>query len=256
MVAGVTDAVDIEEDAVVDGEEVSTNAQWAENVVNFYGGLEGGWRDAFWWGMAFVGGSFAYSCYTYYKKWSSPKQRKRRNVARNFATVTEVDALLKSDMSKVTPSYIRELRRNMGFTKDEIFRKECRYMLSEREFDAACVAQLLHLRDVCELTVDETAAALEESAKRIHKKYGNVMFKPSGMTETGVAKKATACALFSKLLYLFESPEMLGELSEAATGRLKNIFGAVDEDCDRLRIESLTSQADLEALDRPPSARS
>ena len=123
-------------------------------------------------------------------------------------------------------------------------------MLSEREFDAACVAQLLHLRDVCELTVDETAAALEESAKRIHKKYGNVMFKPSGMTETGVAKKATACALFSKLLYLFESPEMLGELSEAATGRLKNIFGAVDEDCDRLRIESLTSQADLEALDR------
>ena len=145
-------------------------------------------------------------------------------------------------------------------SQDEIFRKECRYMLSEREFTAATVQQLLHLRDACELDTEETVTALEESAKRIHKKYGNVMFRPSGMTDSGVAKKATACALFSKLLYLFESPELMGDMSEAATEWLKNIFGAVDEDCDRLRIDSLTSQADLEALDRlmkgifPPEA--
>ena len=36
-------------------------------------------------------------------------------MAKNFATVTEVDALLQSDMARVNQRYVRELRRNMGY---------------------------------------------------------------------------------------------------------------------------------------------
>ncbi len=44
--------------------------------------------------------------------------------------------------------------------------------------------------------------AIQERAKRIYDKYGNVMLDVKGMTKAGVERKATCRALFSKLLYL------------------------------------------------------
>lgn len=43
---------------------------------------------------------------------------------------------------------------------------------------------------------------IQERAKRIYDKYGNVMLDVKGMTKAGVERKATCRALFSKLLYL------------------------------------------------------
>lgn len=48
----------------------------------------------------------------------------------------------------------------------------------------------------------QVAEALTERGKRIYDKYGSVMLNTQGMTSAGVERKATARALFSKLLYL------------------------------------------------------
>lgn len=48
----------------------------------------------------------------------------------------------------------------------------------------------------------QVSEAIQERAKRIYDKYGNVMLDVKGMTKAGVERKATCRALFSKLLYL------------------------------------------------------
>lgn len=48
----------------------------------------------------------------------------------------------------------------------------------------------------------QTAEALKERASRIYNTYGNIMLNTQGMTAAGIERKATARALFSKLLYL------------------------------------------------------
>ena len=48
----------------------------------------------------------------------------------------------------------------------------------------------------------QTAEAIRERAQRVYNKYGTVMLNTAGMTAAGIERKATARALFSKLLYL------------------------------------------------------
>ena len=62
------------------------------------------------------------------------------------------------------------------------------------------------LRAVLSRPRAQTAEALRERAARIYDKYGNVMLETAGMTKTGIERKATCRALFSKLLYLAGPP--------------------------------------------------
>jgi hypothetical protein len=58
--------------------------------------------------------------------------------------------------------------------------------------------------------------------------------------QTGVERKATCRALFSKLLYLAESEELLpGADAEARRSLVADVFGATDDDAAQLRIVSL-----------------
>ena len=73
-VAEATVALPLEAEAGVESSSAaapaaSGTAAWAERAVDFYSGLQGGARDAFWWGTAFLTGTFVYSCYSYYKKY-------------------------------------------------------------------------------------------------------------------------------------------------------------------------------------------
>lgn len=52
------------------------------------------------------------------------------------------------------------------------------------------------------MSICQVSEAIQERAKRIYDKYGNVMLEVKGMTKAGVERKATCRALFSKLLYL------------------------------------------------------
>ena len=69
------------------------------------------------------------------------------------------------------------------------------------------------------------------------------------MTKAGIERKATCRALFSKLLYLAESDEMLPSLETPARRALvQDVFGATDGDANQLRIVSLY-EVDLDAMD-------
>ena len=61
-----------------------------------------------------------------------------------------------------------------------------------------------------------------------------------GMTQAGIERKATCRALYAKLLYLAESEEILPSLDALARKELvQDVFGAVKEDTDQLRIVTL-----------------
>ena len=65
-------------------------------------------------------------------------------------------------------------------------------------------------------------------------------------TQGGIEKKATCRALFSKLLYLAESEELLPSLGQSERDALvRDVFGATAGDAAKLRIVSL--------LEVPPS---
>eukprot|EP00878_Enallax_costatus_P021999 GHUV01023321.1.p1 GENE.GHUV01023321.1~~GHUV01023321.1.p1 ORF type:complete len:134 (+),score=37.91 GHUV01023321.1:126-527(+) len=95
----------------------------------------------------------------------------------------------------------------------------------------------------------QVAEALKERAQRIYDKYGTLMLNTDGMTAEGIERKATCRALFSKLLYLTEYEPLVAQGSEAfKTTDLRMIFGATDEDMEKLRIVSLYD-IDIEHLD-------
>ena len=59
---------------------------------------------------------------------------------------------------------------------------ECRFLwfvLKDRNFDEAAVADLAHLKQELQLSSDDVAEALRERCKRIEKKFGNLIL-PSG----------------------------------------------------------------------------
>lgn len=82
------------------------------------------------------------------------------------------------------------------------------------------------------------------------------MFDVAGMSKSGIERKATCRALFSKLLFLAEAEELLDQ-SPSSAGALLDIagvFGATEDDAAKLRIVSLL-EVDLGKLeDQFPSS--
>lgn len=65
-------------------------------------------------------------------------------------------------------------------------------------------------------------------------------------SQTGVERKATCRGLFSKLLYLAESEELLpGADAETRRSLVADVFGATEDDAAQLRIVSLYEVATL-----------
>eukprot|EP00798_Chlamydomonas_sp_ICE-L_P027448 gene27448-4750_t len=106
------------------------------------------------------------------------------------------------------------------------------------------------LKAAGELNDFDVAAALRERAERIYKRYGTLMLNVEGMTGAGIDRKATVRNLSSKLLYLAERDLLIDQESEASKGiDFRTIFGASNEDMERMRIVSLHDQdVDLERL--------
>lgn len=140
------------------------------------------------------------------------------------------------------------IRFRTGFSPVELFRKYLWYLLRERSFDQEAVDDAIALKTGLGLNDDQVAEALRERANRVYEKYGNVMLDTTGMSPAGVERKATARALFSKLLFLVECEGLLAQGEEGGTPTvdLREIFGATEDDAARLRIASLY-EVDLEA---------
>ena len=185
-----------------------------------------------------------------YLRFNSKKSKRRRQVGKNVAVVEELASYLPARRSALNRGVVRGLALRTGFSADVIFRKQLRYILNERPFDADAVADVLALRSACGVEDAALADVLSETATRSFKKTGILMRRPKGLTAEGLARKAQGRALFSKLLFLCELEGLLPEAArDAAVAQLKAAFGATADDADALRIPSLQA-LDGDALER------
>lgn len=201
--------------------------------------------------VGFLGVTFLITLGRMALKYLDPKAKKQRNVNKNKLVIDEVRQFLPGNRAGLTSAAMGRLRFKTGFTATEVFRKYLWYLLRERSFDQEAVDDLVALKAALGLKDEEVAAALKERAERIYDKYGNVMLETEGMTKSGIERKATTRALFSKLQYLLDYAALLSSPA-AETVSLRDIFGATEQDVARLRIVSL-HDVDLEALASLPT---
>lgn len=182
------------------------------------------------------------------QKANTPSAKRQRLIARNKQLVTELSKRLPTQRSSLTNGTIKGLMRSTGFTAIEVFRKYLWYLLRERKFDDDAVQDLVALKAAANLSDDDVAEALSERAQRIYDQYGTLMLNTDGFTTSGLERKATCKALFQKMLYLTECDQLVAQSSEAATRvDLRKIFGATNEDLDKMRMVSLFD-VDLEKI--------
>jgi len=199
---------------------------------------------------AVLGATLLFSCWKVFQKWRTPKAKRKRTVGANKYLVETLSEYLPAQRSGVTKGFVNKLSFETGFKRDLIFRKYLRYMLDQRPFDADAVADLLHLKDVCNLTDDQVMEVMEESAKRTFERTGILMRKPEGFTASGLQKKATGRATFAKLMYLADLVEFVSaEKGKELQMKFMEIFGATSDDFEELRITTL-SEADTDALEK------
>jgi hypothetical protein len=202
-------------------------------------------------GLSVLAGSFLLSAYNVYMKYNSNRSKRKRQVNKNVVVVERLRDFFPDNRDSLTRGHIRGLQGKTGFKPPEIFRKYARYKLNEEPFTNAFVADVLALRRACELDGETVAAVLEETGERIVKKYGTLMRDVADMGPAGAQRKADGCAMFAKVMYLADLEEFVpAELGRATQLRLKEIFGATDEDYEKLRIDALGSDdADISVLE-------
>lgn len=202
--------------------------------------------------LGFMGVTFVVAIFRTFARGVSPTGKRRRTVNKNKDVVNELSNFLPTNRQGLSGGVITGLRLRTGFSPVEIFRKYLWYLLRERKFDQDAVADMVALKGALKLNDDDIASALKERAKRVYEKYGNVMLDTEGMSAAGIERKATARALFSKLLYFVECEDLLPS-DKASEVDLRDIFGATEDDASRLRIATLY-EVDLDVAMGLPSA--
>jgi len=239
--ASDTAAVEEEDDVVIVEVEVPPFMERLQNVDYMKVGLIAG--------AGIVGLTLTVALFRTAKKFLTPKAKRKRTVNKNKLLVDKLNEYLPSRRSELTPQATKMLMFQTGFTGTEVFRKFLWYLLRERKFDVDAVTDLSQLKTVLGLSDEQVADALSERSKRIYEKYGALIMNTAGMTAEGATRKATGRALFSKLLYIAESEEIVAQESEAAKGlSVPEIFGATERDANDLRIVSLYD-VDMDKLD-------
>ena len=196
-------------------------------------------------GFSILAGSFALSAYNVYMRYNSSKSKRKRQVNKNVVVVERLRDFFPENRDSLNRGHIRGLQGKTGFKPEEIFRKYARYKLNEEPFTNDFVADVLALKTACELDGETVKQVLIETGERIVKKYGILMRDVSEMGASGAARKIDGCGMFAKVMYLADLEEFVPrEKGAEAQQKLKEIFGATDEDYEKLRIVALGSGAD------------
>lgn len=201
----------------------------------------------------FLGFTFLVALVRTVSKGFSKQGRRNKTVNKNKLIIQELEKYLPEDRDSLNGGVITGLRLRSGFSPTEIFRKYLWFLLRERKFDNDALADVIALKNALSLSEKDVSEALNERASRIFEKYGTVMLDTSGMSPAGVERKATARSLFSKMLYLVECDDVLGQEFRDEVD-LRDIFGATEDDVARLRIASLY-ELDLDAALSLPSVK-
>jgi hypothetical protein len=178
-------------------------------------------------------------------RYNSNKSKRKRQVNKNVVVVERLRDFFPENRDSLNRGHIRGLQGKTGFKPEEIFRKYARYKLNEEPFTNDFVADVLALKQACELDGETVKQVLIETGERIVKKYGILMRDVSEMGASGAARKVDGCGMFAKVMYLADLEEFVPrEKGAEAQQKLKEIFGATDEDYEKLRITALGSGAD------------
>ncbi|KAK4774537.1 hypothetical protein SAY86_009472 [Trapa natans] len=196
--------------------------------------------------LAYVGVSFVIAFVKTVKKFSSPRERRRRLVNKNAMLIKSVDELFEKG-EEVQHSALSELSKKTGFGMDEILRKYTRYVLNEKQFNPELISNLILVRKASMLEDAQVAEILNEISRRIVREKGPVVLDMSGYSEKGFKRKLAVQALFGKVFYLSELPEFCNQDNSLI---VKEIFGVTDDDADKLRLHTLSEAGDMDSLEK------
>ena len=200
----------------------------------------------------FLAGTLGWSIYKVYRRSTSRRAVRKKTVNKNVLVIERLKPFFPNERESMTRNVAKGIARSTGFTTQEVFRKYLRYKMVEEPFTGAFVEDILALKNACELTPKQMSEILSESAARMVKKYGTLILDVSELTKSGAERKMIAAQMFSKLCYLADLPALVEDQEVAAeTGqKLKELFGATDEDYARLRVDSLSESSDVSVLEK------
>ncbi|GER42982.1 cyclic pyranopterin monophosphate synthase [Striga asiatica] len=197
--------------------------------------------------LAYLGITFVMAFVKTVRKFSSPREKRRKLVNKNAMLCKSVDELFEKGMDEVDQSTLKGLVQKTGFDMEEILRKYIRYALNEKPFNPDLVSNLIQLRKKTMLDDSQVAGILNEISRRIVKDKGPVVMDMSGYSEKGFKRKLAVQTLFGKVYYLSELPEFCSKDSSLT---VKEIFGVADEDAEKLRVHTVSEAGDLDALEK------
>ncbi|PQP98386.1 uncharacterized protein Pyn_18122 [Prunus yedoensis var. nudiflora] len=197
--------------------------------------------------LAYAGLTFVVAFVKTVKKFSSPRQKRKRLVNKNAMLCKSIDDLFHSGADQPKPDALNQLVQKTGFGMEDILRKYIRYTLNEKPFNPDVVSNLIQLRKASMFDDSQVAEILNEISRRIVRDKGPVVMDISGYTERGFKRKLAVQALFGKVFYLSELPEFCSRDSSLI---VKEIFGVTDEDADKLRIHTISEAGDMDSLEK------
>lgn len=197
--------------------------------------------------LAYAGLTFVVAFVKTVKKFSSPRQKRKRLVNKNAMLCKSIDDLFQSGADQPKPDALNQLVQKTGFGMEDILRKYIRYTLNEKPFNPDVVSNLIQLRKASMFDDSQVAEILNEISRRIVRDKGPVVMDISGYTERGFKRKLAVQALFGKVFYLSELPEFCSRDSSLI---VKEIFGVTDEDADKLRIHAISEAGDMDSLEK------
>ena len=200
----------------------------------------------------FLAGTLGWSIYKVYRRSTSRRAVRKKTVNKNVLVIERLKPFFPNERESITRNVAKGIARSAGFTTQEVFRKYLRYKMVEEPFTGAFVEDILALKKACELTPKQMSEILSESATRMVNKYGTLILDVSELTKSGAERKMVAAQMFSKLCYLADLPALVEDQEVATeTGqKLKELFGATDEDYARLRVDSLSENSDVSVLEK------
>lgn len=198
--------------------------------------------------LAYAGLTFVIAFVKTVKKFTSPKEKRRRLVTKNAILCKSIDDFFQEGRENFKlDDALQGLAKKTGFGMEEILRKYIRYALNEKPFNPDLVVNLIELRKASMLADSQVAEILNEISRRIVRDKGPVVMDMSGYSEKGFKRKLAVQALFGKVFYLSELPEFCSRDSSLV---VKEIFGVTDDDANKLRIHTISEAGDMDSLEK------